>query len=87
MHADELLSSTTATAPLVTMAMGTSPYVYTAPADGWVVVQGGVISVIELGRKGVFALTGINAGVMPVATGDQVRLTFVTPPTLTYFKR
>jgi 2-keto-4-pentenoate hydratase len=41
---------------------------------------------VELGRKGSFVTTGITAGVVPVARGDQVRVTYTVLPTATFFK-
>jgi 2-keto-4-pentenoate hydratase len=85
-HTDETASLLAATAPLAAVAVGASPFTYVAPDNGKLVVQGGTVSLVELGRKGSFVTTGITAGVVPVARGDQVRVTYTVLPTATFFK-
>lgn len=85
-HSDETSALLSATAPLSSVAVGASPYTYVAPDNGKLVVQGGTVSLIELGRKSSFVTTGIIAGLVPVARGDQVRITYTVVPTVTFFK-
>lgn len=86
-HSDETLSLLTETAPLAPVTVGASPFTYVAPDAGRVVVQGGTVSLIELGRKATFVALGITAGVVPVSRGDSVRVTYTVLPTLTFFKQ
>ena len=86
-HAEEARSWLLTAAPMQAIASGASPYVFTAPDPGRVVVQGGTVTLIELGRGGAFVPTGIIVGVVPVSRGDQVRTTYVVAPTITYFKQ
>ena len=85
-HRDETLALLLATAPLAAVTVGGSPFTYIAPDNGKVVVQGGTVSSIELGRRGSFVTTGVTAGVVPVARGDQVRVTYTVLPTMTFFR-
>lgn len=86
-HSDETLSLMTETAPLAAIAVGASPFTYVSPDSGRVVVQGGTVSLVELGRKASFVTLGITAGVIPVSRGDSVRVTYSVVPTLTFFKQ
>lgn len=85
-HSDEVSSLLSSTAPLASVAVGASPFTYVAPDPGKLVVQGGTVSLVELGRKGSFVTTGILTGVLPVARGDQVRITYAVLPTMTFFR-
>jgi predicted Rossmann-fold nucleotide-binding protein len=85
-HSDETSSLLAATAPLAALTPGASPYTYVASDNGRVVVQGGTVSLIELGRKGSFVTTGLTAGVVPVSRGDQLRVTYTVVPNMTFFK-
>jgi predicted Rossmann-fold nucleotide-binding protein len=66
---------------------GASPYSFLVPDDGTLVVQGGTVSLIEIGRNGTFVTTGLTIAVIPVSRGDQIRITYTVAPTINYFKR
>lgn len=85
-HSDEASSLLAASAPLAAVVVGASPFTYVAPDSGTLVVQGGTVSLVELGRKGSFVTTGLIAGVVPVSRGDQLRVTYTVLPTMTFFK-
>lgn len=85
-HSDETLASLVINTPVSGVTPGASPYTYTAPNDGNIIVQGGTVTVIELGRNGTFATTGLTAGVVPMKRGDQLRVTYAVAPTMTFFK-
>lgn len=85
-HYDELLSLLVQNAPIQAVVVGASPATIIADADGKVVVQGGTVTLIELGRKSSFVSVGVTVGVVPVARGDQIRITYTLVPTVTYFK-
>lgn len=86
-HSDETLSLLTETTPLAAVTVGASPFTYVAQDAGRIVVQGGTVSLIELGRKASFVTLGITAGVIPVSRGDSVRVTYTVLPTMTFFKQ
>lgn len=86
-HPGELLALLSATAPSAGVAVGASPFTYVAPDNGRVVLRGGLVSTVEVGRSNVFTTVGINNGTMPVSKGDQIRVTYATWwPVLTFFK-
>lgn len=85
-HTDEVLGLMAATAPPATVAPGASPYTYVATDPGALVIQGGTVSLVELGRKGTFVTTGLTTTVLNLLRGDQVRVTYVVAPTMTFFK-
>lgn len=87
MHAGELLCLLSSAPPQVAITVGASPFTYTAPNPGRVVIQGGTVSLIELGRNGAFVTTGIIVGVIPVSRDDQIRVTYTVLPTLTFFSQ
>lgn len=64
---------------------GASPYTYTAPRAGHVYIGGGTVSLVEVGRNGSFVLGGVIAGVLPLSSGDQLRVTYVVAPTTLTF--
>ena len=83
-HSDEILSRMVAAPTPGAIVVGTSPYTYTAPQNGVVVVSGGSVSLVQLGRSGVFLATGLLTGVIPVSAGDQIKVTHVVAPALTF---
>jgi predicted Rossmann-fold nucleotide-binding protein len=70
--------------PPQSVTSGASPYTYTAARAGYVYVSGGTVSLMEFGRNGTFILCGVIAGMVPVAPGDRVRVTYVVAPTMTF---
>jgi len=69
----------------ITISVGGSPFAYTVPAYGNVVVQGGTVSAITLTRPGGAAVNiGVTAGIIPVQTGDIVTVTYSVAPTMTF---
>jgi hypothetical protein len=69
------------------IAVGASPFSYTAAAIGAVLVSGGTVSALELGRNGAFTNVGAVAGAVPVSEGDIVRVTYTVAPTMTFVRR
>lgn len=83
-HSDETLSRLVAPPAPGAIVVGASPYTYAAPQNGVVVVSGGTVSLIQLGRSGIFLDTGLLTGVIPVSAGDQVKVTYAVAPTLSF---
>ena len=71
-------------APVSPVTVTASPFLYTPSDVGSVVVQGGTVSLIEIVRKGTSVNTGVTAGVIPIARGDQLRITYTVLPTVTF---
>ncbi len=61
-----------------------SPFTYTAAHNGRVIISGGTVTTVELGRNGSFAVVGLLAGIVPVSKFDQVRVTYLVAPTMTF---
>lgn len=64
---------------------GVSPYTYTALEKGFLIVSGGVVSLIEFSRDGVNLFdTAQTAGIFPLNAADQLTITYTGLPTLTF---
>lgn len=65
-----------------------SPFTYTAPFGGTLIVDGGSVSGIQYSRDGeTFYTTGQTQGMLPVSQGDQLVLTYSGAPTVTFVPR
>ncbi len=70
--------------PVASIAVGASPYTYTALFPGTVVIVGGTVSAIAVVRQGTSTATGLTAGVFPLARLDQLVITHTGAPTATF---
>lgn len=68
--------------PLISVTPGASPFSYPAPFSGNVVIDGGTVSAIAFSRDGTHFIT-YPTGVVPVAQGDIVKVTYSAAPTMT----
>lgn len=68
--------------PLISVTPGASPFSYPAPFSGDVVIDGGTVSAIAFSRDGTHFIT-YPTGVVPVAEGDIVKVTYSAAPTMT----
>lgn len=77
------------TGPVAPLVVGPSPFTYLATAAGSVIVQGGTTTQIQFSRgDGNFYVTGVTAGMFPLAKGDLLVITYsVGPPTVTFVPR
>jgi hypothetical protein len=67
------------------VTLGPTPYIYTAPVKGFVIIQGGTVSQVEFSRDGVTLYdTGQTAGIFPLNAADQLTITYSAPPTVTF---
>ena len=67
-----------------------SPFTYTNTSDLLVdvMISGGGVSSLEFSRDGVtFLSTGSYYGMFGLSPGDQLRATYVSPPTMTVIPR
>lgn len=77
-HAGELTDFQSRTQPQTAVVVDASPFTYTAPDTGSVLVQGGYALTVELGRNGAFTLAGAQRGNFRMQKGDQIRVTYNT---------
>ena len=78
----QLSGNTPKTIQAVTLTA--SPSSQMVPSDGKIVVQGGTVSLIEIGRGGTFIITGVTNGVIPVSEADVVRITYTVAPVVNF---
>ena len=74
-----------ASAPL-TVSVGASPFVYSAPFDGNVIVSGGGVSDMEFSRDSGATFTSVGVFYSPfyMRGGDQFRVTYIGAPTMLF---
>lgn len=68
----------------VAITPGASPYAYTAPAIGNLVITGGTVSAVTLTHAGGSPVSVPTAGIIPVMAGDIVTVTYTVAPTMTF---
>jgi hypothetical protein len=67
------------------LTVGASPYSFTAPMKGFIVVSGGTVSKITFSRlTGTAWTTGQTQGCIPVAQNDAVSVTYTVKPTVVF---
>lgn len=67
----------------VSIPLGATPFSYTAPSRGWVLVNGGTVSAVQFTRS-VTTLTGQTQGIFPVSQGDVLTVTYTGTPALLF---
>jgi hypothetical protein len=65
------------------LTLGASPYAYTAPSKGFVIIRGGTVTAVQFTRS-VTTLTGQTQGVFPLSQGDVLTITYSVLPTVTW---
>jgi hypothetical protein len=69
----------------VVPAVGASPFAYTVPAYGNLVISSGTVSAVTITRAGQSAVNiGVVAGMVPVQAGDVVTVTYTVAPVMTF---
>lgn len=69
----------------VPVTPGASPYTYTAPVKGFLILSGGTVSAVAFSRDGTtFYSYGVTAGPFPLNAADRIRITYTVAPTLTF---
>lgn len=78
--------TTAQTAPGFAVTLGPSPFVFTAPGPGSILVAGNGMVRLEITAGAVlpFYPTGRWYGAFPMNSGAQARLTYTGTPTLTF---
>lgn len=69
--------------PLQTLAVGPSPFVYTAYTIGHLLVNGGSVAGINLTRDGV-SVACPTTGFIPMAANDIVTIAYLSAPLVTF---
>lgn len=69
--------------PESSLAITASPYTFTAPYIGQIVIVGGTVQLISLVRSTTVA-TGLLAGIFTLGRGDQITVTYTVAPTMTF---
>ncbi|WP_186267814.1 hypothetical protein [Burkholderia gladioli] len=73
---------------IASITIGASPFSYTAPAAGSVLIVGGTVSAVTLKRGAPAAVSvGATAGSVPVSAGDIVTVTYSAAPTMSFVPR
>lgn len=62
-----------------------SPWTWTAPSRGFLVIEGGVVTGVATTRGGVLVHFSLTTGLYPVAVGDPVTVIYSTVPTSAHF--
>lgn len=66
-----------------TITLGASPFAYTAPQGGVVIINGGSVSQVSYTRSGTY-VTGQLSGMFPVGAGDILTVTYASVPTMIF---
>jgi hypothetical protein len=70
------------------ITVGPSPFNYSAPSGGTVLIQGGTVSLVQISRDGVSNYTtGQTQGAIPVSFQDTLIITYSVAPTMTFVPR
>lgn len=75
--ADILPDAKASAQPAQSVLVGASPFTYTAPFDGQLLLRGGFVESITFIRQGASLAVGLSAGqLMRLSRGDQVMITY-----------
>jgi hypothetical protein len=66
-----------------TITVGISPFSYTAPSKGFLIISGGIVTATQFTRT-VTTLTGQTTGIYPLSQGDVLTVTYTGLPTVTW---
>lgn len=62
-----------------------SPYTYQAAHKGFLIIQGGTVSLVQFSRDGLTNYnTGQTSGTFPLAQGDSLIVIYTAMPTITW---
>lgn len=68
------------------VAVGVSPFTYTASVDGLLLFNGGAVTSVEYQRGATSYLVSMTAGALPIRAGDSVKIIYTSAPTLTFIQ-
>jgi hypothetical protein len=67
------------------VVLSPTPFTYTSSQRGFVIVQGGTVSLIQFSRDGVTNYsTGQTSGCFPLAAGDSLIINYTVAPSVTF---
>jgi hypothetical protein len=66
------------------ITVGASPFTYTAPSGGFVIIDGGSVTTVQFVRVGSY-YTGVVNGLFPLSLGDKLIVTYAVAPTVFTF--
>ncbi len=66
------------------VTVGASPFTFTASQRGFVIVQGGTVSLVQFSRSTTNYTTGQTSGCFPVSAGDSLIVTYSVSPNMTF---
>ena len=67
----------------ITLTLTGSPFVYTAPNKGFVLLSNGTVSAVTITRLGTYTLP--TSGVLPVSKNDILTVTYSVAPNMVFF--
>lgn len=68
-----------------TLTASPSPYTFVASQRGFVMLNGGIVSLVQFSRGGVQNYTtGATSGVFPLSAGDSLIVTYSGLPSMTF---
>ena len=67
----------------VPVSVGGSPFAFTAPVAGYMILRGGTVSAVEFTRT-VTTLTGQTSGFFPLSQGDVLKVTYSALPVMVF---
>jgi hypothetical protein len=69
----------------IVATVSASPFTYTAPRGGFVIVSGGTVSAIAISRTTVFYATGLTSGTFTLSKNDKIKVTYSGLPSIIFF--
>ena len=67
------------------LSVGASPWTFSAPTNGFIVLDGGTVSNVEFQRAGVAAQIGNPPELIPLRQADQIIVTYSAAPGAVWF--
>lgn len=74
----------TPNAPIASLTPATSPWTYTATANGEFVLSGGTVSAVSFARSPTTISAGQTSGMFRMLSGDQLTITYSATPTASF---
>lgn len=68
----------------VPATVGSSPYTFSAKQKGFLIVQGGTVSLVQFNRGTTNYTTGQTQGCFPLSQGDSLIITYSVAPSVTF---
>lgn len=65
------------------ITVGISPFSYTAPTKGFLIINSGIVTATQFTRS-VTTLTGQTTGIYPLSQSDTLTITYTGLPTITW---